>query len=118
MISVIPKEGKDTEYCSNFRPISVLNIDYKIYTSIIAKRYETFMTDLIDEDQTGFIVGRQTQDNIRRTLQIMNSIQQQKTSALLVSLDAEKAFDSVNWNFLYLILERFGLNKAYLRMIL
>ena len=111
IISLVPKEGKDTEYCNNYRPISVLNVDYKIYTSIIAQRYKTLMNDLIDEDQTGFIAGRQTQDSIRRTIQIVNTIQSNKNSAILLSLDAEKAFDSVNWNFLYLVLERFGFNK-------
>lgn len=111
IISLVPKEGKDTEYCNNYRPISVLNVDYKIYTSIIAQRYKTLMNDLIDEDPTGFIAGRQTQDSIRRTIQIINTIQSNKNSAILLSLDAEKAFDSVNWNFLYLVLERFGFNK-------
>lgn len=92
-------------------------MDYKIYTSIIAKGYEKFISDLVDEDQTGFIVGPQTQDSIRRTIQIINTIQTHKSSAVLISLDAEKAFDSVNWNFLYLVLERFGFNKDSINCI-
>lgn len=92
IISVIPKEGKDAEYCNNYRPISMLNVDYNIYTSIIARRDQNFMTELIDEDQTGFTTGRQTLDNIRRTLQIVNSIQMKETKAILLSLDGEKAF--------------------------
>lgn len=86
-------------------------MDYKIYTTIISKRLNTFITKIIEEDQTGFISGRQMQDNIRRTLHIVDEAQQKKQSIILVSIDAEKAFDCVNWRFLYQVLERFGVNS-------
>ena len=117
IISVIPKQGKNKELCESYRPISILNVDYKIFTSIISKRFENFMSDLIDEDQSGFITGRQTQDNIRRILHIIDQIQRQGLRAVLVSLDAEKAFDCVNWRFLYQVLGKLGIHEQIIKCI-
>uniref|UniRef100_A0A3B5R1I6 Reverse transcriptase domain-containing protein n=1 Tax=Xiphophorus maculatus TaxID=8083 RepID=A0A3B5R1I6_XIPMA len=117
IISIIKKEGKDNLNCSNYRPISVLNIDYKLFTSIISKRLETILPGLIHNDQTGFIKHRQTQDNIRKVLHIMNQVHRQKIETLVLSLDAEKAFDSVRWSFLYQVLERFGFDKSIINTI-
>lgn len=61
-ISVITKEGKDKRECTGYRPISVLNTDYKLYAAILTRRLETAMPQLIDVDQTGLTRNRQTQD--------------------------------------------------------
>ncbi len=81
-------------------------MDYKLFFSILAK-LELIIPELINPGQTGFIRGRQMQDNIRQTLQIIshvnqiiNHIQDSNLQAVLLSLDAGNAFDSVNWLFL------------------
>lgn len=117
IISVIPKVGKDRTECSSYRPISVLNLDYRLFASIMAKRLEDILPDLIDTDQTGFIKNRQTQDNVRRALYLIESMSKSKTESLAISLDAEKAFDSVRWEFLYLVLQRFGFNDTVIRCL-
>lgn len=74
-------------------------MSYELFTSIMAnitaRRF--FLPTLINNDQTGF--KRQTQDNIRKTLHIMDHIQTNKIKAMVISVEAEKAFDSVNWIF-------------------
>lgn len=116
-ISVIPKEGKDLADCGSYRPISVLNQDYKIYVAILTKRMEEVMPLLIDEDQCGFIKGRQTQDCIRRTLHTIEYIKKEGLGAILLSMDAEKAFDSVGWEFLYKAMEKFGFDEKFIKSI-
>ena len=81
VISVIPKGDKDKLDCANYRPICVLNLDYKLFTSIIAKRLEKILPKKINMDQTGFVLSRQTHDNIRRSLQIIRYIHQNKIQA-------------------------------------
>ena len=110
IILVIPKEGKDRKECSAYRPISVLNIDYKLYASILVKRLEHIIVELVDPDQTDFVRERQTQDNIRWVLHVIDHVIEGNIGATVISLDAEKAFDSVSWKYLYLALRRFGFN--------
>ena len=57
-ISLIPKPQKDIEKIENWRPISLLNVDYKIATKAIANRIKPLITSIIDNAQTGFIKGR------------------------------------------------------------
>ena len=117
VITVLPKKGKDREYSRKYRPISILNVDYKMYTAIIAKRLENILPELIDEDQTGFVKSRQTHDNIRRTLHLIDRIERENKKAVVLSLDAEKALDRVNWQFLYQTLDRFGFNEQSVDLI-
>lgn len=71
-IVVIHKEGKDPTECQSYRPISLLNSDLRILTTILAKRVNKLIRQIIHPDQTGFIPERSYEDNLRRALNIMN----------------------------------------------
>ena len=60
IISLINKKDKDTSLLENLRPISLLNVDYKILTKVIAKRLEKLLPKIINPDQTGYVKGRYT----------------------------------------------------------
>ena len=72
IISLIPKKDKDKTLLENMRPISLLNVDYKILTKAIAKRLEKYFPIIINHDQTGYIKGRFIGENIRLIQDIMS----------------------------------------------
>ena len=65
IISPIPKKSKDKTILENLRPISLLNVDYKIPNKVIATRIENVLPTLINPDQTGYVKGRSIGENIR-----------------------------------------------------
>ena len=58
IINLIPIEGKDLRYLRNWRPLSLLNTDYKILTKNISNRLQNMLPKLVNEDQVGYIGGR------------------------------------------------------------
>ncbi len=72
LISLLLKTGKDPLGCSSYRPISLIPCDLKIYAKVFASRMEKVIHSLIKEDQTGFIKGRNSSDNMRRLLHILD----------------------------------------------
>ena len=87
---------------SNWRPITLLNVDYKIASKVIApERIERVLPSLIHPDQTGFLKGRYIGQNIRLISDIIQRTEQQKIPGILVLLDQfQKAFDSLEWSFI------------------
>ena len=71
IIKVIPKKKKDKSYLENWRPLTLLNVDYKIATKTIAHRIAKVLPKLINEDQTGYVKGRYIGQNIRLIQDIM-----------------------------------------------
>ena len=117
IIKVVPKKRKNRLYLENWRPISLLNIDYKIAAKTIARRISKLLPKLISEDQTGYIKGRYIGQNIRLIKDILRVSSLEAIPGLAIFIDFKKAFDSVDWNFLSNTLEAFNFGPQLKRWI-
>lgn len=115
-ISLLLKKDKDPTSCGSYRPISLLNVDCKILAKILAIRLQRVLPDIISLDQTGFMVGRHSFFNTRRLLDVIFS-PSSNTPEVIVTLDAEKAFDRVEWGFLFSSLDKFGFDSQFISWI-
>lgn len=118
LVITLPKPGKEPNTPQNFRPISLLNLDLKLYAKHLANRLVNILPLLIHNDQTGFTKGRQTSDATRRLINIIHHSNSTGMPSLLLSLDAEMAFDRVNWTYLSMVFHKFGFERCILQAIL
>lgn len=83
----------------------MLNADYKILATTLATRLSSIMEFCIHKYQTGFIQGRYLKNNVQRVMNIMSKVQLDKVPRVLLFLDAEKAFDHIEWPYLRILSE-------------
>lgn len=88
----------------------------------MASRISTFLAQYIHKDQSGFIAGCQILDQIRRTITLISAVRSNwdaplARKLLLLSLDFNKAFDSLNWNYLFVTLETLGFGPTFLSLL-
>ena len=98
IVKLIPKKDAELVLIKNWRPLTLLNFDYKIASKAIASRIKTFLPKLISDDQTGFLKGRCISENIR----LLDSVIKYYTEGrnipgLLLFNDLGKAFDTLEW---------------------
>ena len=112
-------EKKDHVRCdlTNWRPISLLNVDAKIVSKVIAERMKCLLPELTHNNQSGYIPGRNISENIRSILDIMEYTKVKKLPGLLLFLDFEKAFGSLEWDFLENCLEKFHFGPDLIKWV-
>ncbi len=114
VITLLPKQGKDVGDIKNWRPISLSNCDSKIITKAISNRVSKVLSSIIDSSQTAYVPTRSVMDNLRSNFILKNYCRDKKIDAVLISLDAKKAFDSVSHEYIIKVLTRYGFGPNFI----
>lgn len=118
IIKLLSEKGKDPLEPGSYRPISLLNLDVKILSKIVATRLANIIPFLIHPTQSGFVNGRTATLNIQKVMMVLEHA---KTNLgrdfAIISLDAEKAFDNVSFNWLSLVLAKMGYTSPFNHLI-
>jgi len=110
------KKKDPTDIC-NYRPITLLNTDYKILTKVLALQLLDHVSQLVHPDQAGFIPNRSIFDHIRLAKAILNYTEVTEEDGAILALDQEKAYDKIRHNYLWKTLEAFRLPQPFIQTI-
>jgi hypothetical protein len=115
-VTLIPKV--DSPFgLSDFRPISLLGCLYKIVAKVLANRLSKVMNSLIAPNQSAFLKGRNLVDGVLVVNEVIDLAKKSGKDCMVFKVDFEKAYDSVDWNFLDDMLHRFGFGEKWIRWI-
>jgi len=117
IITLLEKKGKDKTKIENLRPISLSNCDIKICTKTIALRTNIVLSKLLNNTQTGYVPGRQVNDNSRFLEELIEHYKGNNKIAYLITLDAQKAFDSINHSYMLSLLKHYNFPDEYINWI-
>ena len=118
-VTLIPKV-KNMEYVLEFRPISLCNVLYKIFSKVLANRLKRILPNIIIEHQSAFTKSRLISDNILVAFESLHSMQRhtEKDEYMAIKLDMSKAYDKVEWPYLEVVMRKMGFDDRWVRLIM
>ncbi|KAL5544814.1 hypothetical protein UlMin_008598 [Ulmus minor] len=119
IITLLPKIKNPTRI-TEFRPISLCNVLYKIISKMLANRLRKVMGTVISKEQSAFIPGRLITDNAIIGFECLHAIKWQKTKKnyLALKLDMAKAYDRVEWDFIQRMMNKLGFSDVWINKIM
>lgn len=116
IITLTPKEG-DLGFITNWRPVTMLNVGFKIVEKIITNRLKNVLHLIISREQFCCVDDRSIINLNSIMRDIMFYVNNNDKQAALINLDWSKAFDRVDHDLLYAILSNFGFDPSFIQLI-
>ena len=117
VITVIKKKDRDVMLIRNWRPISLINVDIKIASNALAFRVRKVLPSLIHYDQTVYVKERISESLYVLVDDLLKYEEEENSDGILFAADIEKAFDSVDHNFIFATLNKFGYGSDFIQWI-
>ena len=119
-VTLIPKV-KNLDKVTEYRPISLCNVIYKLISKVLANRLKEILPTVIFDTQSAFVLGRLIIDNVLiafETLHHMHNQRQGKMGLMALKLDMSKEYDRVEWGFLKQVMLKMGLHNKWIGLIM
>ena len=115
LVTLLPKGDPESDKLNNFRGISLLCCDFKLISSVLTNRMKRVIGNLIGEEQTGFIKGRQISENICMVRDIMEYTEKEGIEGYLAIADIAKAFDKTSFQYTEAVFKAFNFPPNFCR---
>ena len=119
-ITLVPKTKSPTKI-TEYRPISLCNVVYKLISKVLANRLKVTLPQLITENQSVFLSERLITDNVLVAFEVMHYLEHKrdgKDCYMAVKLDMSKAYNRVKWGFIEKVMERMGFHERWIALVM
>jgi hypothetical protein len=119
-IVLVPKR-KNPQRMSDYRPIRLSNVVYKILSKVLANRMKRVLPWITSESQSAFVPRRQITDNINVAFELMHGLRnwrRGKLCQMAIKLDMSKVYDRVEWGFLERVMVRMGFERRWINLMM